>query len=585
MFVNRGNGFENARGAAFPQPVRGSAVGLGTQPFGAGWQGDAAVARTSTNGNLAFDFGGIGVNAVAFVFATEDDGSANPPAQEIGLSDIAYSGPAQPPGADLRLRQTVSDETPDVGDAVTYTITVTNDGPDAANATVRDLLPSGVAFQSSSAGAAYDPATGIWQAPGPLAPGASRTLTITAGVRPGGQRTNRAEVWTSDAADRDSTPGNADIDPFEDDTDSTTISPGQAAGTPGQAPPLSCAPSILDWDANPWPSGALTRSYAGSDGAAFAFEITANGAAFLNSAERSEPSPVRSTDFTGGLNPAEQNVYVIVNQQTRASAVTIDTDVGVPGVGVSQMQFAIFDVDYGAAQFEDRIAVAGFKSGAFVAPVLTPSSNNRIQNGQAIGVGGEGNGTGGANVTVTFREPIDRFVITYGNGPRAPANPGQQAIGLHDIRYCPATGAVLTATKAVSAYDPLGEGLYMLPGVDARYDIRVTNTGDGATDPGTLFLSDALPAEVTFWSGDVDDGGPQTGSVGFIDGDSGLTLGPGDIGFSAQAAKPATFAACGYAPNGGYDPAVRHVCFRPQGAFEAGAPDPNFTVWFRARID
>lgn len=574
--------YANARQAPYAQPTRGPVVG----EYGSGWFGDAAAPQTSANGNAVFAWGATPVRRVWIVFATNTGQTADAGPQEIGLSDLAFTGPPLPPGADLRLSQTVSDETPGVGDAITYAVTVTNDGPDAASVVVRDLLPSGVTFASSSAGGAYDPQSGLWQVPGPLPPGQSRTLTIDATVRPNGQRTNLAEVWTSSEADADSTPGNAGSDPFEDDSASTTITPG-GNGTPGQAPSLSCgaAAGILDWDQNAWPSGALTRSYQGSDGLDLAFAVAPNGAALLASAERSEPSPVRSADFTGGLPTPQQNIYVIVDQQSRASAVTIDADIGTPGVGASELQFTIFDVDYGANQFEDRIAVGGYRSGAFVAPVLTASSDNRIENGQAIGVQSEGNTGGGGNVTVTFTEPIDRFVVTYGNGPRAPSNPGQQAIGIHDIRYCQATGAQLTAAKSVSVYDPLGEGLYMLPGVDARYQITVANTGDGAADPGTVFLSDKLPDDVTFWSGDVDDGGPQTGPVGFSESGAGLKLGPGDIGFASAVAAPTSFAACGYTPNGGYDANVRHVCFRPRGGFQAGDPDPSFTVWFRARID
>ena len=50
-----------------------------------------------------------------------------------------------PQVADLELEKTVSDSSPNVGDVVTYTITVDNLGPDAAtNVAVEDIIPNGL---------------------------------------------------------------------------------------------------------------------------------------------------------------------------------------------------------------------------------------------------------------------------------------------------------------------------------------------------------------------------------------------------------------------------------------------------------
>ena len=54
------------------------------------------------------------------------------------------------PAADLRVTKAVSDAAPGVGALVTYTIAVTNLGPnDATSADVSDVLPAGVAFVSA----------------------------------------------------------------------------------------------------------------------------------------------------------------------------------------------------------------------------------------------------------------------------------------------------------------------------------------------------------------------------------------------------------------------------------------------------
>ena len=121
-----------------------------------------------------------------------------------------------PQQADLAVGKTVSDPTPNVGDLITYTITVSNAGPDAATGvTVQDTLPAGLTFQSSTASqGSYDPGTGVWTV-GTVAAGATQTLTITALVDSPGVQANTASV--ADADQFDPNPGNntdtAEIDP------------------------------------------------------------------------------------------------------------------------------------------------------------------------------------------------------------------------------------------------------------------------------------------------------------------------------------------------------------------------------------
>ena len=65
------------------------------------------------------------------------------------------SGPLDEPvnialQADLALAKTVSNATPNVGDTITYTVTLSNNGPnDATNVQVTDTLPTGVSFVSA----------------------------------------------------------------------------------------------------------------------------------------------------------------------------------------------------------------------------------------------------------------------------------------------------------------------------------------------------------------------------------------------------------------------------------------------------
>lgn len=82
-------------------------------------------------------------------------------------------------GANLSITKVADDNQVDCGQNVTYTITVTNNGPLTANAiTVSDVLPAGLVYINSTASqGSYDNNTGVW-AVGTLANGASATLSI-----------------------------------------------------------------------------------------------------------------------------------------------------------------------------------------------------------------------------------------------------------------------------------------------------------------------------------------------------------------------------------------------------------------------
>jgi len=157
--------------------------------------------------------------------------------------------------------------------------------------------------------------------------------------------------------------------------------------------------------------------------------------------------------------------------------------------------------------------------------------------------------------------------------------------GVQYSQVCLAS-ATLTALKTVAVYDPGAAGLFAIPGNDVVYTIAVTNAGTGPADSNSVFIVDTLPAEIEFFNGDMDGAGPATGAAYFTQSaGAGLsfTLAT-DLRYSNAALRPASLAACTYAPVAGYDPAVRHVCFNPKGAMAAGDPDPTFSVQFRARI-
>ncbi|WP_456378303.1 DUF7507 domain-containing protein, partial [Lutibacter sp.] len=107
--------------------------------------------------------------------------------------------------SDLITVKTVSNSIPNEGEIITYTIAVTNNGPDTAtNVSLIDNLPVGVTFVSySTAEGTYNYGSGLWTI-GNIANGATATLNITATVDDGtlGQTiTNTTNAVIADQSD------------------------------------------------------------------------------------------------------------------------------------------------------------------------------------------------------------------------------------------------------------------------------------------------------------------------------------------------------------------------------------------------
>jgi large repetitive protein len=159
----------------------------------------------------------------AQVSASDQFDPDSTPNNGVGTEDDQASAVVTPNATDLSVTKTVSSSTPQFGTNVTYTVTVTNNGPmDASGVQLSDQLPAGLTFVSStpSGSTTYNSNTGIWSV-GSLANGASATLTIVATAGTGGTFTNTAQVSAMNEFDTDSTPGNNNA--TEDDQASAPI--------------------------------------------------------------------------------------------------------------------------------------------------------------------------------------------------------------------------------------------------------------------------------------------------------------------------------------------------------------------------
>jgi len=186
-------------------------------------------------------------NTAQVIAADQPDPDSTPNNNNPNEDDQA-SVSTQQGSADLNLTKTVDTTAPNVGDLITFTITVANAGPNTAtNVTVRESLPAGLTFVSAAPGQGlYNNANGIWTI-GSIVSGGNATLQLTVRVTGAGSLSNSAQVATSDQFDPNSTPNNNN--PAENDQDTVVITPQQAD--------LALAKSL----SNPQPNAGSNLTY------------------------------------------------------------------------------------------------------------------------------------------------------------------------------------------------------------------------------------------------------------------------------------------------------------------------------------
>jgi len=187
--------------------------------------------------------------------------------------------------ADLSMTKVVANSGSGVGTNATFTITLTNSGPsDATNVAVKDQLPSGLSFVSSTPSVgSYNSGTGIWTVAS-LTSGSSATLQLVAQINTVGSITNTAQVTASDQPDPDSTPNNNVA--TEDD---------QASASLSTAPPsVTLCKTVLG---QPCPPPAISLP-PGSD-IAYVITFTNSGGSYAANFVITDPVPA-NTDFKVG---------------------------------------------------------------------------------------------------------------------------------------------------------------------------------------------------------------------------------------------------------------------------------------------
>lgn len=409
------------------------------------------------------------------------------------------------PYADLSLSKTVSNASPANGASASYTLSVTNASGSPSSATgvtVQDSLPLGISFVSATGDGSYNSGTGVWTV-GTIASGVTRTLTInfTVTASSGATVTNNAEVRASSLIDSDSTPNNGSTTEDDDAFASFTVSGTRVAGTP---PTLVCpiGSTTFDWTSYTWAAGSLANNYTLAGVGTFGITITPDVALVAG-------SPAINANLTGGFGAGAENLFLNMNNNnvSDGTVTVIALPTAVPG-----LQFRLFDVDFGSGSYADKITVTGSFNGSNVTPTLTNGIANYVTGNVAIADQSATDTTANGTVFVTFSAPVDTVTITYGNHSTAPANPGNQWMGVHDFTFC-RPQATLNVTKVssvvsdgVNATNPKA-----IPGAIMRYCVLVSNPGSGTAT--SVSVVDAIPANVTFVPGSMTSGSSCAGAT------------------------------------------------------------------------
>lgn len=361
---------------------------------------------------------------------------------------------------DLEIKKTLTPANVTNGNPLTYTVVVTNNGPNqATGVVVQDQLPAGLtgittvtttppgtAPANPPAGAPFN-----WNV-GTLANGAQATLTINATLNSGTPITNVAEIFSADQPDSDSTPNNGDL--AEDDQDSVVTLAQQADLTISKE---VIAPTQLD------PSDALVNI--GED---VTFRITLVNdptgvtapaiAVDATNVQVTEQLPagltfVSSTASQGNYNPTSGiwNIGTVPLNQS----VTLDIVTVVSSVPTVTNVATVSDVDQEDPDLTDN------QNGADVTGLRADLEVTKVIDNPAAGLG----------------DPIQYTVTIQNNGPST-------ATGVQVLEQIPAgLGNVVPTASAGTTYNA-GTGIWAVG----------TLTAAGAGSTATLEIAATIDA-------------------------------------------------------------------------------------------
>lgn len=435
---------------------------------------------------------------------------------------------------DLGLAMAVDDTTPDIGDSVTFTVTLSNNSTSASTGVeVTDVLPSGLAFSSASTShGAYDDSTGVWSVAS-LGASQNASLTLVATVTPGTAAqtlTNTATITASEIVDV--VPGN--------DVASQTvtivgvdiaIAKSVSDATPNEGEPITWtivatnhgpdgATGVVVGD--PLPAGLTLQSssatigtYDGGTGAWTIGALAPNGSATLTLTTTTDPGTSSNTIVnTSSLVSVAQEQTSTANDADSASivvqgldlAVSVAADRAIAEVGET-IRFTVTATNLGPWA-ASGVEVTDLLPDELLFLGASPSEGTYVYDRGTWTLG-----TLGIGVSETL--VID-------------AAPLPQAVGTDVINTAIVTGLDQYDTNAVNDYD---EATVTVRGLDLALSMSVndsypsqgqlvtftlTLTNEGPYDASGIHVQDALPSGLTISSA-VGTAGRYDGEIWIVD--------------------------------------------------------------------
>jgi len=315
---------------------------------------------------------GAQINNVASVNSSTFDPDLNNNTDNVVITVYNY--------ADLMVTKTANSSTVIAGDIVTYTISVTNNGPSVAqNVVVNDNLPAGLSFVSATS------TVGTWSAPnwsfGSLNVGSTQTLTIIATVNGGlvngsligntavvtsstqdpnlTNNTSTSTIAVSDLADLSITKTASQNPILAGDTLIYTITVTNNGYSnaqnvvatdilPGGLTFVSATPSVGTWNTPDWNIGTLNNNNIAT--LSMVTIVNSNvlyGTTIINTAAvtSTTPDPVLSnnnaTEFTNIITNSDLSITKTANNDTIIAGDNVTYTITVTNNGISDAQNVI----------------------------------------------------------------------------------------------------------------------------------------------------------------------------------------------------------------------------------------------------
>lgn len=591
--------------------------------------GSATMVLTST---VSAASGTTLTNRAAITVADQ----ADPIGGNNSASQMIYVG-----ASDIAVAKNVDNPTPNVGDSVTFTVTLTNNGSNNVTGLfLTDLLPTGLSYSSHSVSEGqYNAVTGLWDgidltySVGPPEVKESATLTLTATVDSGTAGTvitneavfspvgfldpntandraavsitvQQADIYIDKAADN--------LTPYSGETVTFTITAGNYG--PHTATNLivrDLLPTHPDSSATPSPvfSGVVSTpsqgTYNSTSGDWAVGTLAKNATATLTLTATVVPGSegMNITNTASKVSADQTDVNTTNDSKTVAISpqlLTIDLRLtksvnnATPDEG-SNVNFTLTlynlhsSVTATGIEVTDLLnpLVAGNNGFSFVS--ATPAANyNTVTGIWSIPSLGPMSNTSLVLTAATLNGTGGTTITNLASITAHDQNDNDTANNTASVDVAPVhvPKPSLTVLKAVYAEsDPVNgtTNPFSIPGAIMRYEIQIFNSGDGSPDAASLIINDPIPANTALVVTDP--------PVTFVDGTptSNLAVIYNSLGDATDHIDFCDVTDCTYTPTvdaSGTDPAVRSIRITPAGTMNAdsGSGSPNFKVMFKVLI-